>query len=246
MILKNFKSFVFLFACFFLLAPLISWASPEEIQVYLDEFTETGRADLEIHNNYVLSGVQHFHVTPEVSYGVNPNWEVGAYWLGVKYPGSSIQTDGVKVRARWRPRAPSMDSPYYWAINYEIGQLSRRADPDGTSEEIKLIGVWRSEPWLVGANLNLDRALKIHPVQAASTDVDFKVSYWLSDEFRVGVENYCFLGANHKDPAQPGNSNANYLALDFKVDGWDFNVGIGRVFGDSPDRTVFKLILGFP
>ncbi|MGA7750973.1 MAG: hypothetical protein WCA63_12610, partial [Gallionella sp.] len=131
-------------------------AAPEEIQVYLDEFAEAGKLGLDLHTNYVASGQQstdhQFRVTPEFSYGVNTNWEVGAYWLTVKDPGGSPQTDGMKLRAKWRPQAPSADSPLYWAVNFEAGQLSKRFYPDETSGEVKLIGVWKTDPWTLGIN----------------------------------------------------------------------------------------------
>ncbi len=225
-------------------------AAPEEIQVYLDEFAEAGKLGLDLHTNYVASGQQstdhQFRVTPEFSYGVNTNWEVGAYWLTVKDPGGSPQTDGMKLRAKWRPQAPSADSPLYWAVNFEAGQLSKRFYPDETSGEVKLIGVWKTDPWTLGINLNFDRSLKSHPVQAATSEIDTKIAYKIREGLQVGVENYNFLGAIHYDPSQPQSSQANYLAADFNLGKWDFNIGIGYASGQSPDKTVLKAIIGVP
>ena len=225
-------------------------AAPEEIQVYLDDFAEAGKPGLDLHTNYVPSGQQsthhQFRITPEFSYGINTNWEVAAYWLTVKNPGGSPQTDGMKVRTRWRPAAPSADSPFYWAINLEVGQLSKRFYADETSGEVKLIGVWKKDPWTIGMNLNFDRALKSHPVQAATSEVDTKIAYQIREGLQVGIENYSFLGANHSDPSQPQSSHANYLAADFNVGKWDLNVGIGHASGDSPDKTVLKAVIGVP
>ena len=78
-------------------------AAPEEIQVYLDDFTETGKYGLDLHTNYVASGqqptVHQFRVTPEFSYGINTNWDTAAYFLTVKNPGIPPETDGIKLRA---------------------------------------------------------------------------------------------------------------------------------------------------
>lgn len=224
-------------------------AAPEEIQVYLDDFADAGKPGLDLHTNFVPSGQQstnhQFRVTPEFSYGLNTNWEVAAYWLTVKDPGGSPQTDGMKIRTRWRPKAPSTDSIFYWAVNVELGQLSKRFYQDQTSGEIKLIGVWKTEPWTLGMNLNLDRALKSHPVQAATSEIDTKIAYQIKEGLKVGIENYSFLGANHSDPNQPKSSHSNYLAADFDLGKWDFNVGIGRTLSDSPE-TVLKAIIGVP
>jgi hypothetical protein len=225
-------------------------AAPEEIQVYLDDFAEAGKPGLDLHTNYVPSGQQstdqQLRVTPELSYGINNNWEVAAYWLTVKNPGGLPQTDGMKLRTRWRPHAPSAESPFYWAVNFEAGQLSRRFYQDETSGEIKLIGVWKTDPWTLGLNLNFDRAIKSHPVQAATSEIDTKIAYQIREGLQIGIENYSFLGAMHKDPAQPQSNHANYLAADFNLGKWDFNVGIGHVSGQSPDNTVLKAIIGVP
>ncbi len=225
-------------------------AAPEEIQVYLDDFTEEGKIGLDLHTNYVTSGQQptdhQFRVTPELSYGINPNWDTAAYFLTVRNPGGLPQTDGVKIRARWRPSAPSADSPFYWAVNFEIGQLSKQFYIDQTSGEVKLIGVWKNDLWTVGTNLNLDRSLKSAPIQATTTEIDSKIAYQIREGLQVGIENYSFLGAIHNDPSQPQSSTANYLAADFSVNKWDFNVGIGRASGQTTDRTVLKAIIGVP
>lgn len=225
-------------------------AAPEEVQVYLDDFAEVGKPGLDLHANYVPSGqpstYHQFRVTPELSYGINTNWEVAAYWLTVKDPGVSPQTDGMKLRARWRPKAPSAESPFYWAVNFEVGQLSKRFYQDETSGEVKLIGVWKTDPWTLGINLNFDRALKSNPVQAATSEVDTKIAYQIREGLQVGIENYSFLGAIHSDPSQPQSSHANYLAADFNLGRWDFNVGIGHASGQSPDKTVLKAIIGVP
>jgi len=225
-------------------------AAPEEIQVYLDEFEEVGKPGLDLHTNYVTSGKQltdhQLRVTPEFSYGINNNWEVAAYFLAVKDPGEAPETDGMKLRAKWRPKAPSADSPFYWAINFEAGALSRRFYQDKTSGEIKLIGVWKTDPWTLGINYNIDRSLKSHPVEATNSEIDAKVSYQIREGLQVGIENYSFLGAIHNDPSQPQNNASNYLVADFNLGKWNFNAGIGRVSGRSPDNTVLKAIIGVP
>ncbi len=225
-------------------------AAPEEIQVYLDDFAEVGKPGLDLHTNYVPAGqyptYHQFRLTPELSYGVNNNWEVAAYWLTVRDPGGNPRTDGMKLRTRWRPEAPSADSPFYWAVNFEAGKLSRRFYPDETSGELKLIGVWRTPGWVVGTNLNFDRSLKSHPIQASTSEVDSKIAYQVAEGLQVGIENYTFLGAMHYDPRQPLSSQANYLAADFNLGKWEFNVGVGHSSGQTTDRTVLKAIIGVP
>lgn len=250
---RTLQKFAASMMCVFILDALCSadaLAAPEEVQVYLDEFAEAGKAGLDLHTNYVRSGQQstnhQFRVTPELSYGINAHWEVAAYWLTVKDMGGSPQTDGVKLRTKWRPNAPSADSPFYWAVNFEIGQLSRRFYPDGTSGEIKLIGVWKTDPWTLGMNFNLDRSLRSKPSQGATTEIDTKIAYQIREGLQVGIENYSYRGEMRNATGLPQSSQANYLAVDLNAGRWDFNVGVGRTSGQSPDNTVLKAMIGVP
>ena len=258
--MKIFNTTIQLITFSLLIAGLITannvFAAPEEIQVYLDDFTEAGKTGLDLHTNYVAAGLpqtnNQFRLTPELSYGVNTNWDVAGYWLTVTDPDGLPQTDGVKARARWRPRAPTADSLFYWAVNFEIGELSKQFYPDETSAEVKLIAVLKNTDWTLGINFNVDGALKAYPVQAASSEIDTKVAYKIKEGLQIGIENYSYLGAirfNSNQPDslnQPQNSSANYLVADFTFGKWDVNAGIGFISGDSSDSKVIKAIIGVP
>ena len=233
------------------------FAAPEEIQVYMDEFAEPGKFGLDFHTNYVLQALpgstsrKMLRVTPELSYGINENWEAALYWLTAAGPEISSGrpvTDGAKVRLKWRPRAPSPDSPWYGAINVEVGQLSRRFYPDCTSIEAKFIGMYTSNNWTLAANLNLDRALHRQPLQGATAEIDSKISYRLKPEaegdWRIGLENYSFLGALRQPTGLLGRTSTTYLATDFSFKHWDFNVGLGRASGATTDKWIMKAIIG--
>lgn len=234
-------------------------AAPEEIQVYLDEFAERGKFGLDLHNNYVLSAQpgsatrRMLRVTPELSYGINENWETALYWLTSAGPAQSDGhpvTDGIKIRAKWRPRASSPDTPWYGAINIELGQLSRRFYPDQTSAEIKFIGVYQKGPLVFGANLNLDRALRADAQQPASAEIDTKFAYRLTPEnegdLRVGLENYAFLGGIRKQIVPSTRTSSSFLVADFSFRRWDFNVGLGKASGATTDRWLIKAVVGVP
>ena len=234
-------------------------AAPEEIQVYLDEFADTGKFGLDFHTNYVLSAQRGsvtrrmLRVTPELSYGINENWEAGLYWLnsaGPEQSGGHPVTDGVKVRAKWRPRAMTADSPWYGAINFELGQLSRRFFPDVTSAEVKFIGLYRQGPWTLGANLNIDRALRNQPQQPATSELDSKVAYRLSSahegDVQIGIENYAFLGPLRTRTGLSNKTASTFLVTDFTARRWDFNIGLGKASGVTSDKWLVKAIIGMP
>lgn len=232
-------------------------AAPEEMQVYLDEFTEPGKYGLDVHTNFVASNRQNqmvpdqttnhqLRVTPELSYGINSNWDMAAYFLAVNDGSGTAQTDGVKVRAKWRPRAPSANSAWYWALNFEVGQLSRRYYPDQTSSEIKLIAVWKTGPWVVGVNFNIDRSLKSNPQQGTTTEIDSKLAYSIRDGWQIGIENYAYRGEIHNNTNLPQSNQETFLATDFNLNSWDFNLGIGYATGQTPDKLLIKTIVGVP
>ena len=238
---------VFIFSA---LSPVDVIAATEEVQVYLDDFAEVGKPGLDLHTNYVSSGQQstnhQLRVTPEFSYGINTNWEVATYLLAVKGPGGSPQTDGMKLRTRWRPQAPATANPFYWAVNFEVGQLSQRFYPDRTSGEIKLIGVWKAEPWTLGVNLNFDHALKNNATQGTTYEMDTKIAWQVREGLKVGIENYSYRGEINNSTAASQSSLTNYFAADFDFGKWDFNVGIGHVSSGQPDKIILKAIIGVP
>jgi hypothetical protein len=242
-----------------ILSPLPSLAAPEEIQVYLDEFADPGTFGLDFHTNYVMSAQDGatsrnmLRVTPELSYGLNEHWEGALYWLTStgpeQYAGQPV-SDGIKVRLKWRPRAPSADSPWYWAVNFEVGELARRFYPDGTSSELKFIGVWRSGAWTLGANLNLQRPLRSDSQQGTAAEVDGKIAYRVASaqaiELQLGLEHYAGLGTFKNLYSTDERTSMTFLVADFAYKGWDFNVGLGRAEGATLDNTILKAIVGVP
>jgi hypothetical protein len=93
-------------------ASSLTWAAPEEIQVYMDEMNAPGEFGLDIHQNYVFSGSnvpdypgaqppKHgWRVTPELSYGMTSNLELSAYVLASKDSSGNSEIDGHKVRLK--------------------------------------------------------------------------------------------------------------------------------------------------
>ena len=241
------------------LSPLPALAAPEEIQVYLDEFAETGKFGLDFHTNFVASAETGatsrnlLRVTPELSYGINEHWEGALYWLtstGPEQEGGQPVNDGFKVRLKWRPSAPSTDSPWYWAINFEVGELARRFYPDTTSSELKFIGMWKSGRWTLGANLNLARPLRPDAQQGTTAEVDGKVAYRVVNgqemDLQLGVEHYAGLGTLKNLYASNERTAMTFLVADFGFKGWDFNLGLGQATGATQDKVVLKAIIGVP
>ena len=242
-----------------ILSPLPALAAPEEIQVYLDEFADPGKFGLDFHTNYVVKAEpgattrNMLRVTPELSYGINDHWEGALYWLtsvGPEQEGGQPVSDGFKLRLKWRPNAPSPDSPWYWAVNVEVGQLATRFYPDQTSGEMKFIGVWKSGSWTLGGNLNLDRALRSDAQQGTTMEVDGKIAYRVAAarelDLQLGVEHYAGLGTLKNLYSSDARTAMTFLVADFDFKDWDFNIGWGWASGATQDNVILKAIIGVP
>ena len=236
-------------------------AAPEEIQVYMDEFERPGEFGLDLHTNFVADAQagaatsNMLRVTPELSYGLNDHWEAGLYYLTSTGPnqlqGAPV-SDGFKVRFKWRPQAPSADSPWYTAVNFELGQLASRFYPDQTSSEVKLIGLWRSQGWTLASNLNFDQPVNPDAQQPYTTlEIDSRVSYRLRADgdhaMDLGLEHYAALGNVSNLYGSDLRTTTTFVVLDFSVpSGWDFDLGVGVASGATGDRLVLKAIFGVP
>lgn len=160
--------------------------------------------------------------------------------------GESPQTDGVKLRVRYRPIVPTEETTWYTAVNVELGKVSRRFNSEGSNGEIKGILAFKSPNWVAGLNLNIDRPLKRVSASPTTFEIDGKLAYKVSQNLQFGVEHYAFRGALHGNIAGFMPSRTTFLVSDFAIGKWDINFGIGRAFGDVPDKVIIKAIIGVP
>src|SRR5690348_6854061 len=160
-------------------APANALAADEEIQVYMDEIGPPHRLGLDVHLNYVPDGRvapdfpgeeasgSRFRVTPEWSWALTPNLELGAYLpLAEITRRGDIELGGVKGRIKWvAPRPAGQD--WFWGLNFEIGRVRHQLDDNPWNAELKGILGTRKGPWTLAANLNVDWVVS-GPDQGAS------------------------------------------------------------------------------
>ena len=234
--------------------PTVASAAPEEIQVYMDEFSETGKFSLDLHTIYVAATRNNANplprhqtrITPELSYGLSDHFEAAAYFLTNRAAAGNPQTDGVKVRVRWRPIVPTDKTVWYVALNLELGKLAQRFNPDGSNGELKTIVTWKSADWTAGLNLNFDRPLSSHTATPVTTELDSKLAYRVGDHVQVGLEHYAFNGPLHGQSSAITPNRSTFLVTDFTVSRWDINFGVGQARGNIPDKLIVKAIIGVP
>lgn len=244
----------FLIASLAMLYAQIAAAAPEEIQVYLDEFAEKGKFGLDLHTIYTVSTkdnlrqppLRQLRLTPELSYGLNDHFEVAGYFLTNRASAGNPQTDGVKLRVRYRPIVPTEETTWYTAVNVELGKVARRFNSEGSNGEIKWILAWKSPNWVAGFNLNIDRPLKRVSTSPTTFEIDGKLAYKVREDLQLGVEHYAFKGPLHGTVPGFLPSRTTFLVSDFTLGKWDINFGIGRATGDVPDKVIIKAIVGVP
>lgn len=232
-------------------------ATPEEIQVYMDEINAPGEFGLDVHNNYVVSGSRipdysgaqaprHvFRITPEFSYGLTRNWELGGYLLFSRDGNGHSTIDGEKLRLKFLASRPA-DQAFFWGANLEVGRVERRLDENPWNAELKGMLGYHGERWTFAVNPNIDWKISGPVASPASFHLDSKIAYKIDQDFELGVESYNEFGPIRHMGHFNQQSQTVFGVLDTKVHGWDLNLGIGRGLTSVSDRWILKAIVNVP
>lgn len=237
-----------------LLASAPCHAASEEIQVYMDDLSAPGQFGIDVHNNFVISGAsaptypgelppRHvYRLTPEFYYGLTRTLELGLYVLTTKGPQDNGRVEGGKVRLKYI--APhDTEAGFFWGMNLEAGRTGARVSETPWNAQLKGIVGYRSGPWTVAANPNLDWSLSKHSGPVAAS-VDVKVAYAMATKTSIGFESYNELGPLSHLQALNRNSKTLYAVIDQEIGGLDVNAGLGRGLTNDADRWVLKFIVG--
>lgn len=232
-------------------------AAPEEVQVYTNDINAPGQVGLELHVNHVATGdptpdypggqssTGRLRVTPEWSYGIDEHFELGVYLpLTTIDNHGTFRADGYKIRLKWLPQ--HSERGVYYGINYEVGREDHHLDQNPWNNEVKLIGGWEGNRWLIGGNVNFDFALSGPAKAPPAVELDTKVGYKLQEATLIGFETYNGAGNTTSFGHFGSSDQATYLTLDTKVGRWDVNAGIGRGYGANADHLILKMIVGVP
>lgn len=246
-----------LLAALLVVAPVTAHGADEEIQVYMNEIKSPGQPGLDLHINDVASGdaspdypggqssLHRLRVTPEFSYGLNDHFELGAYLpLATLDSSGHLRADGWKVRLKWLGQHP--EHGFYYGINYEVGRLDHHIDQNPWNNEVKLIGGWEGDKWIIGANANIDFALSGPAKAPAGLQLATKLGYKLSKITTIGFESYNGLGTIRNFGTVGTSDQSTFLALDTRLGRWDLNAGVGKGYGTSKDDVIVKLVIGVP
>ena len=233
-------------------------AAPEEIQVYMDEMNRPGQLGLDVHLNDTVSGdrtpdypgqqsgVDRLRLTPEFSYGLTPDIELGAYLpLTTLDSHGAFIADGEKVRIKFlAPRAEGQT--WFWGANLEIGYEQHRLDANPWNGELKGIVGWRRGPWTLAFNINDDFKISGPAASPASLDIDTRVSYRLAKDLTFGIESYNGMGPFRRLGRFQDQDQSIYAVVDKSFGGWDIDFGVGHGYAASKDGLVLKAIVSVP
>lgn len=252
LVLRGIKSSVFV--SFLLMSPLAAFAAPEEIQVYLDDLREPYQLGVDLHTNFVLSGrstsdypgeqppAKVYRTTPEFAFGLSPTIELGLYFLSTRAADGRVHGDGVKARIKYIALHDIEVGPF-WGANFEIGRSSKRVSETAWNAEIKGILGYRTGPWTLAINPNIDWSLS--PSGGPPTvQVDLKVAYKVESKTHIGLESYNEFGPVRNLSTSVTNSRILFAVVDRDFGAFDLNAGLGRGVSQAADKWVLKLILG--
>lgn len=247
------------FLCVAALAVSASWAgtacaAPEEIQVYLDDTSAQGKFGVDVHNNFVFQGARvpgyvgeqppahTYRLTPEFYYGLTDTLEAGLYVLTTRPSGGDAHVDGVKARIKYI--APhDKEQGVFVGANLEVGRSSLRVSPTPWNAELKGILGYRTGPWMVAINPNVDWSLSPRggPV---SFGVDAKLAYAINAKSQIGLESYNELGPIAHPDGLGANGKYVFAVLDQAFERFDLNIGLGKGVTQDADRWLLKFIVG--
>jgi hypothetical protein len=249
---------VFAAAALVLLASAgVARAADEEIQVYEDDLDKPGKFGLDTHINYVLPdsappdypGQQlsqdRVRVTPEWSYGLTKDVELGLYLPLADFRNNQFTIDGYKFRIKYiYPHAESQN--WYWGANFEIGQVDKRLDINPWNAELKGIVGWHNSKWDLAFNTNIDWAVAGPDRQPATVQLATKVAYKLNDKYAVGFESYDGAGDFRHFGQFDGAGHEIFGAVDATLGKWALNAGVGYGYSGEPDHWTLKMIVTVP
>ncbi len=232
-------------------------AAPDEIEVYTEEMNAQGEFGLEQHLNYVIKGTQTpdypgqmtshhvMQITPEFSYGITRNLEVGFYLPFALTPGGDAFINALRVRLKYiAPRRD--DEPVFYGLNVELSRDSSRTSDSISVMELRPIIGYRDVRWLVSFNPILNMGLAANVSRQPQFEPALKLTHSMGESVRGGLEYYGAYGSlNHP---LPGNQRAHtvFAVADVATRGFDFNFGIGRGFVNAGDTWVIKAIVELP
>lgn len=229
-------------------------ALPDEVQVYTDDLEKPGERGVELHVNTTPSGratpdypgevVPHHgvRVTPEISWGLARDWDVGLYLPFVRSGDGADFFAGPRLRLKWMPLRPAEGASGAFAgVNWELSFVQQRFEEARRTAEIRPIVGYRTDTWLFAFNPIVDVDLAGEQQGVLTFAPAAKLARTIAHETALGFEYYAELGRLSHFAPHAEQSHVLYAVLDTPR----INFGIGRGLGGAADRWTVKAIFSF-
>ena len=235
-------------------------AQQDEIQVYDDGINKPGQIGIELHVNGTPDGrtkpdfpgeITNNHgirVTPEFSYGLTKELEVGAYLPTERDGEGQFHFVGGKLRLKWLPVKPEEGkSGWFAGVNVEYSRVGPRFQESPSTLEMRNIIGWRDKDWLVALNPIFDWDLSKPLADGVPTYVTgLKITRKVAEGLALGGEYYSDIGKiNHVLPWNE-QDNRIYAVMDVDMKPFVFSFGVGRGLTDAADKWTVKAVIEVP
>lgn len=227
-------------------------ASVDEIQVYDEAINKKGELNVDIHMNYVGSGIKtpayngespahhNFRITPEFAYGFTDNLEGGLYVPALRDAAGNWYSELARVRLKYI--GDNREQGFYWGINFELGPSTIRSSEQRWNLETRPIIGYKSAEWNFTVNPIVGLALSGNS-HVPGFSPSFKVSHRATEETWFNIEHYSDFGnANNMKSL----SQETYLTTDTGIFGHDIHIGVGHGWTAESNGWTIKAIFNIP
>jgi len=235
-------------------------AQQDEIQVYADDIAKPGDYGLELHLNTTPSGRTSpdypgeitndhgFRFTPEFSYGLTSDVELGLYLPLLVDNRDEYHFVGVKYRLKWLPIRPSEDGEgWFLGTNSELSRVGYKFSESPWTTELRPIVGYKGKDFLFAFNPILDWNLS-NGLQSWEPDFvpSLKLTHEITKGLSGGIEYYSDMGKlAHIEPWDK-QDNRIYGVVDVDMKPLVLNFGVGRGLTEAADKWTIKAIIEVP
>jgi hypothetical protein len=233
-------------------------ANQDEIQVYDYSINKPGEIGLEIHFNTTpigrdfelypgeITNDHGYRVTPEFSYGLTKDLELGFYVDTQQDGNGTDYLVGTKVRVKWIPVHPEDNGGFFAGANVEFSEVGERfASPQGL--ELRGIGGYVSKDWLIAVNPIFDWGFSGYEAGGdPEFTAAFKVTRKVAEGISAGIEYYGDVGELGRVPGWDKQDQRIYAVTDVDLKPFVFNLGVGVGLSRTADAFTIKTIWEVP